>query len=100
VNANIRFVAPIMPRVIKWATIGKPPELCADWLVSEIPVGFYPMLREQLVSPTFIEDIVQAFPAADPFRPWILKLRDSLMDATEPDDEELPGGEGDDEEEE
>ena len=97
VNPNIRFVAPIMPRVIKWATQGKDAALCADWLLSDIPVGFYPMLREQLSSPTFIEDIVAAFPAADPFRPWILKLRDSLIESTEPEDDNEPDDEGDDE---
>lgn len=99
VNPNLRFITPIMPRVIKWATQGKDATLCAEWLMSDIPAGFYPMLREQLSSLTFMPDVVAAFPQAEPFQPWIEKLRQTLIEATSPDDEETgdEGDEGDDE---
>lgn len=99
-NPNLRFVAPIVPKLIKWATQGRSPELCAEWQLSEVPPGFWPMLREQLGAPTLLDEVVQAFPASEPFKPWIAEFRDAMLGLMSPEGADDEDEEGDDEQEE
>jgi len=88
VNPSLKFVAPIIPKLVKWAGQGRSPELCAEWQLSEIPVGFYPMLREQLGSPTLLEDVKSAFPATAPFLPWVDEFRKAMLEQMSPEESE------------
>jgi len=97
VNPSLKFVAPIIPKLVKWAGQGRSPELCAEWQLSEIPVGFYPMLREQLGSPTLLEDVKNNFPATTPFLPWVDEFRKAMLDQMSPDEESEHEDDEDDE---
>lgn len=87
VMPSLKFVAPIIPKLVKWAGQGRPPALCAEWQLSEIPEGFYPMLREQLSAPSLLDDLGQAFPATIPVRAWIEEFRAAMLELMEPESE-------------
>lgn len=87
VSPTLKFVAPIVPKLVKWAGQGRRPDLSAEWQLSEIPEGFYPMLREQLSSPSLLDDLGQAFPATIPVRAWIEEFRTAMLELMEPESE-------------
>lgn len=86
-DPKLRVLAPLVPRLVRWAAQGKDPALCAEWLLSDIPPGYIVLLRANLSAPTIVQEVVAAFPAAQPFQPWLEELRVAILESSEPEGE-------------
>lgn len=85
---SIALLAPLLPRLLADAQIGRNPETCADYYLSEVPPGHYGSLRAVVSASTLVADLTKALPEFTPYAVWLEDLRKALVESLSDDDTE------------